>query len=61
MGVVKKMRGKKALLILKYGDDSIIKWLLSTFNRCVEIGIVSEDWKAACIIPVDKRRRYETE
>ena len=40
--------------MLKNGGISIIDWLLRIFLRCMESGVVSEDWKAACIFPVYK-------
>ena len=61
MGALKKMKGGKAagidgivIEMWKSGSISIIDWLLRIFNRCMEFGVVPEDWKATCIIPVYK-------
>ena len=32
----------------------MIDWLLRILDKCMESGVVPEDWKAACIIPVYK-------
>ena len=61
MGALKKMKGGKAagmdgivVEMLKKGGISIIDWLLRIFNKCMESGVVPEDWKAACIVPLYK-------
>ena len=38
--------------MLKNRDISIIDWLLRIFSKCMESGVVPEDWKAACIVPI---------
>ena len=38
--------------MLKNGGISITDWLLRIFNTCMKFGVVPEDWKAACIVPV---------
>ena len=52
MGVLKKIKkgGKAADVdgiegMLKNGGISVIDWLLRIFNRCMESGVVPEDWK----------------
>ena len=40
--------------MLKNGGISIIDRLLRIFNKCMESGVVPEDWKVACIVPVYK-------
>ena len=40
--------------MLKNSGISINDWLLRIFNKCMESGVVPEDWKAACIVPVYK-------
>ena len=35
---------------------SIIDWILSIFSRCMETGVVLEDWKVECIIQLCKGR-----
>ena len=42
------------LEMLKNGSISIIGRLLKIFNRCIESGIVPEEWKAACIVLIYK-------
>ena len=61
MVALKRMKGGKAAgmdgivaEMLKNVGISIIDWLLRIFNKCMESGIVSEDWKAACIVPIYK-------
>ena len=61
MGALKKMKGGKAsgmdgivIEMLKNGGISIIDWLLTIFNNCMESGVVPEDWKTACIVPYTK-------
>ena len=44
----------KQLVWMKNGGISIIDWLLRIFNRCMESGVVQEDWKVVCIIPIYK-------
>ena len=55
------MKGGKAAGIdgivvemLKNGGISIINWLLRIFNKCMESGVVPDDWKVGCIVPVYK-------
>ena len=63
MGALMKMKGGKVA-----GMDGIMvemmknDFLLRIFNRCMESGVVPEDCKAACIVPVyrgkgDKKER----
>ena len=40
--------------MLENGGINIIDWLLRIFNKCMESGVVPEDWKEACIIPIYK-------
>ena len=40
--------------VLKNGGISITDWLLRIFNKYIEYGVVPEDWRAACIVPVCK-------
>ena len=61
MVALKMMKGGKAagrdgivVEMLKNGGISLIDWLLRIFNNCMESGVVREDWKAACIVPVYK-------
>ena len=42
------------VVMLKNRDISIIDWLLRILNKYMESGVVPEDWKAACIVPVYK-------
>ena len=55
-GALKKMKGDKAagvdsiVVMLKNGAIIIIDWLMRIFNKCMEFGVVPEDWKAACIV-----------
>ena len=63
MDTLKKMKGGKAA-----GIDSIvvemlkrigirkINCLLRIFNRCKETGIVPDDLKEVCIVPICKRK-----
>ena len=59
MGALKKIKGGKAdgmddivVEMLKNGGISIIVWLLRIFNKCMESGVVPEDWKSAYIVLV---------
>ena len=36
------------------GGINITDWLMRIFNSCTESGVVQEDWKAACIVPICK-------
>ena len=61
MDALKKMKGGKAagmdgivVEMFKNEGISIIDWLLRIFNNCMESGVIPEDWKAACIVPVYK-------
>ena len=52
MGAIKKMKGGKtagmddiAEEMLKTGLINITDWLLRLFSRCMESGVVPEDWK----------------
>ena len=47
--------------MLKNGGISIIDWLLRIVNRCTDSGVVTEDWKAECIIPIHKGKVDRTE
>ena len=38
--------------MLKNGGISTTDWLLRIFNRGMEIGVVPNDWKVACIVPI---------
>ena len=40
--------------MLKSGGISITDWLLKIFNKCMVSGVVPENWKAMCIVPVYK-------
>ena len=40
--------------IVKFGNGSITKWLLSIFSICIWINTVAENWKGACLIQVYK-------
>ena len=58
---LKNIKGGKAVFMdgiveemLKNGGISITHWLLKILNRCMESGVVPEDWEAACIVPVYK-------
>ena len=58
MNALKKMkRGKAAGMngiaveMLKYGGVSLVNWL-RIFNRCMELRVVSENWKITCTIPL---------
>ena len=56
--VYKLKRGKEGgfddivVEMLKTVDIIIPDWLLRIFNKCMEIRIMSEGWKVACIIPL---------
>ena len=59
MGALKKMKGVKApcmdgsvVEMLENGGINIIDWLLRIFNKCMESGVVPEDWKSAYIVLV---------
>ena len=61
MGALKKMKGGKAACMdgivvemLNNGGISITDWWMRIFNICMESGVVPEDWKGACIVPVYK-------
>ena len=61
MGALKKMKSGKAACMdgivvemLRSEGITVTDWLLSIFNICMESGVVPEDWKAACIIPICK-------
>ena len=61
MGAIKKNKSAKAagmddivVEMLKIEGISIIDWLMRIFNKCMASGVVPEDWKAACIVPVYK-------
>ena len=61
MCALKEMKGGKtagmdsiAVEMLKNGGISIIDCLLRVLNRCMEAGVVSENWKTECIIPAYK-------
>ena len=61
MGVLKKMKGGRAadmdgivVKMLKNGGIRINDWLMWVFNKCMESGVVPEDWKAACIVQIYK-------
>ena len=53
-----KAAGMNGIVVemLKNGGIRIIDWLLRIFNKCMESGVVPEDWKAACVVPVYKGR-----
>ena len=38
--------------MLKNGVISIPVWLLRIFHRCMETGVVPEDWIVMCIVPM---------
>ena len=40
--------------MLKNGGITIIERLMRILIKCMESGVVSEDWKATCIVPVYK-------
>ena len=40
--------------MLKSRGISIIDWLLRILSRCMEPGVVPEDWKTAYIVPIYK-------
>ena len=60
MDALKKVKGGKAaagvdgivVALLKSACISISDWSLRVFNRCMESGVVPEEWKAACTVPV---------
>ena len=61
MGALKKMKGGKAagmngivVEMVKNGGISIIDGFLKILNKRMESGVVPEDWKAVCIVPVFK-------
>ena len=63
MGALKKMKDGKAagmngivVEMLKTEGINIIDWLLRIFSRCMESGVVPEDWKATCFVPIYKRK-----
>ena len=43
-----------AVEMLRNGGIRIIDWLMRILNKCMKSGVVPEDWKAACIVPVYK-------
>ena len=58
------MKGGKAasmdgivVKMLKKGGISISDWLQRILNKCMESGVVPEDWKAACIVPVKEKEK----
>ena len=49
MGALKKIEGGKAA-----GMYGIVVEIMRIFNRYMDPGVVPEDWKAECIIPLCK-------
>ena len=63
LGELKKMKGGTTagiddvvVEVLKNEGISITDWLLRIFNRYMEPGIVPEEWKVACIVPIHKKK-----
>ena len=55
VSALKMMEGdRESDMDVKNGGIRIIDWLRRVFNKCMESGVVPEDWKAACIVPVYK-------
>ena len=66
VNALKQLKGSNAAIIyavvverMKNEGISIIDWLLRICNRCMKSGVVPEEWNAAYIIPVYRRRAIE--
>ena len=61
MSELKKIKGGKStsmdgiiVQMLKNGGINVNDWMLRMFNIYMDTGVVPEDWKVACIIPIHK-------
>ena len=47
--------------MMKYGGESVVKWLVRVFNICWDKRVVPEDWQNACVVPLYKGKGKKDE